>query len=92
MSKGLLSITSDIINGVWNVGTEVYNAVSDEISQAVVDEAMRRTKKHFIRQDISPKDPRFLQHFLQERESVAKEFKSMALKGGLMAAGIGFLF
>ncbi len=89
MSKGLLSMTSDVINGIWNVGTEVYNAVSDEVSQAVVDEAMRRTREHFKDEDIDGKDHRFLRHFLTEKEVVAKEFKSMAVKGGLLMTGLG---
>ena len=92
MSKGFLSVASDVVNGVWNVGTEVYNTVADEVSQAVVDEAMRRTKEHFKGQNVSEKDERFLQHFLKEKEVVAKEFKSMAVRGGLIAAGLGFFF
>jgi hypothetical protein len=89
MSKGLLSITSDVINGVWNVGTEVYKTVSNEVSQAVVDEAMRRTREHFKDDDIDEKDQRFLRYFLNEKDVVAKEFKSMAVKGGLLVTGLG---
>jgi len=92
MNKGLLSITSDVINGVWNAGTEVYKVVSDEVSQAVVDEAMRRTREHFKGEEVEENDPRFLRHFLSEKEVVTKEFKSMAVKGGLLAAGLGLFF
>jgi len=92
MNKGILSMASDVINGVWNAGTEVYKVVADEVSQAVVDEAMRRTEEHFKGRDVSKNDTIFLQHFLKEKEIVAKEFKSMAVKGGLLAAGFGLFF
>ncbi len=92
MSKGILSTTSDIVNGIWGVGTEVYNAVSEEVSQAVVDEAMDRTKKHFKGKDVSIRDEAFLRYFQQEKLIVEKEFKGMAVKGGLFALGIGFFF
>jgi len=92
MNKGFLSMASEVVNGVWNVGTEVYNTVADEVSQAVVDEAMRRTEEHFKGQNVSKKDERFLQYFLKEKEIVAKEFKRMAVRGGLIATGLGFFF
>ena len=53
MSKGVLSTTSDIVNGIWSVGTEVYRMASDEFTEAVNDEAMRRTRKFFNGKNVS---------------------------------------
>lgn len=92
MSKGILSTTSDIVNGIWGAGTEVYKVVSDEVTQAIVDEAMDRTKKHFKGKDVLERDDAFLRYFQQEKLIVEKEFKGMAVKGGLLAMGIGLFF
>lgn len=89
MKSGFWGITSDVINGVWNAGEKVYKTVASEVSEAIIAEATKRTREHFKDEDIDNSDPRFMAQFLKEKEVVTKEFKSMAVKGGLIAAGIG---
>jgi len=53
---------------------------------------MDRTKKYFRGKNVSDRDEAFLRYFQQEKLIVEKEFKGMAVKGGLLALGIGFFF
>ena len=92
MRKGLFTAAVDIVNGVWDVGNEVYRTVSDEISDAVDEEALRRTR-HYFKGDFVDENSRAFRTRLQtEREAVAREYKSVAVKGGLLALGLGFFF
>jgi len=92
MKKGILSTTSDIVNGIWNAGTEVYKVVADEVSDAAKEEALRRTRKHFEGQNIDERSEAFARVYFQHKSEVEKEFKGMAVKGGLMALGLGLFF
>lgn len=92
MSKGVLSTTSDIVNGIWGVGTEIYRTVADEVSDAVADEAMSRTRQHFKDKGLDENGELFVRHFSHQKKVVEKEFKGMAIKGGLMAMGFGLFF
>jgi len=94
MNKGVISTTTDIINGIWNIGNEVYQTVSDEISESIDEEALNRTHKYFKLKEveIDEESTEFKKRLLVEREAVAKEYKSVAVKGGLLAIGLGVLF
>ena len=90
MSKGVLSTTADIVNGIWSIGSEVCHTVSDEISDAIDEETLHRTRKHFRGEKVDEKSPAFQKRFQVERKAVAREFKSVAVKGGLIALGLGW--
>lgn len=89
MSKGILSTTSDIVNGIWGIGAEVYHTVADEVSEAVLDEALIRTRKHFKGKEVDENNEQFTKYLSQQKMLVEKEFKGMAVKGGLIAVGLG---
>jgi hypothetical protein len=91
MSKGVLSTTADIVNGIWGIGKEIYDTVSDEITEAIDEEALERTRRHFRGDRLDEQSAAFRKRFRIEREKVAKEYKSVAVKGGLIALGLGFL-
>ena len=91
MNKGLFSITAEIVNGVWDAGTEAYRAVSDEISKAIDEEALLRTHRYFG-DAVDEHGATFRSRYRIEREAVAREYKAVAVKGGLLAAGLGFFF
>ena len=94
MGRSLISVASDVVNTVWNVGSEVVNVVSSEIEQSMKDEALHRTKKYFEskgQKNIAPIDPDFSKRYQQEYKKVSDEYKSLAVKGGLIAFGLSFL-
>ena len=45
MSKSLLGISMDVVNGIWSVGTETYKVVKNEVNDAIDNEAEIRTRK-----------------------------------------------
>ena len=90
MSKGVLSTTAEIVNGIWSIGSEVCQTVSDEISDAIDEEALHRTRQYFRGEKVDEKSAVFQKRFQAERKVVAKEFKSVAVKGGLIALGLGW--
>jgi CRISPR/Cas system CSM-associated protein Csm5 (group 7 of RAMP superfamily) len=90
----VLSIASEVVNTVWNVGSEAVNVVSNEVKESIKDEALRRTKKYFkknAQKDIAVTDPKFIKRYKKEYKKVADEYKSLALKGGLIVFGLSFL-
>jgi len=91
MSKGVLSTTAQIVNGIWGIGSEVYRTVSDEIGDAIDQEALDRTRRHFG-QGVDEKSEIFLRRFRIERAQVAREFKKVAVRGGIIALGLGWFF
>ena len=90
MSKEFLSTTAEIINGIWGIGSEVYHTVSDEIGEAIDSEAMERTRRYFRDRNFDENSSVFQRRYQAERAVVAKEFKSVAVKGGLIAMGLGW--
>ena len=89
MSKGVLSTTAEIVNGIWGIGAEVYRTVSDEIADVIDEEARSRTLEYFDGDEIDEQSPAFRRRYRIEREAVARQYKSVALKGGLIALGLG---
>ena len=90
MSRGVLSTTAEIVNGIWGIGSEVYHTVSGEISEAIDQEALDRTRRYFRGEAVEEESAVFRRRYRIEREIVAREFKSVALKGGLLALGLGW--
>ena len=90
----VLSIASEVVNTVWNVGSEAVSVVSKEINDSIKDEALKRTKKYFEskeQKDIAPIDSDFIKRYKKEYKKVSDEYKSLAVKGGLIAFGFSFL-
>ena len=90
MSKSLLGITIDVVNGIWNVGAEGYKVVRNEVNEAIDTEAKLRTRK--IVGDLSEDSYEFQKVYATERKRVEKEAKELAFKGGLLALGVGIVF
>ncbi len=90
MSKSLLGISMDVVNGIWSVGTETYKVVKHEVNDAIDNEAKIRTKK--LLGGKTNDSVEFRRVYAQEREKVEKDAKELALKGGLLAVGVGFIF
>jgi hypothetical protein len=90
MGKSLLGVTMDVVNGIWSVGTEGYKVVKNEVNDAIDNEAKLRTKE--IVGDLPEEDYAFQKVYAQERKKVEKEAKELAVKGGLLAVGIGVFF
>ena len=82
---------AEIVNGVWDVGTEVYREVSDDISEAIDEEALLRTRRYFGN-EVDEASTAFYSRYMIERKAVVREYKAVAVKGGLMAVGLGFFF
>ena len=38
MSKSLLGVSMDVVNGIWSVGTETYKVVKNEVNDAIDNE------------------------------------------------------
>jgi hypothetical protein len=90
----VLSIASEVVNTVWNVGSGAVSVISKEINESIKDEALSRTKKHFKKKgkiNISHSDPDFIKRYKKEYKKVSDEYKSLAVKGGLIAFGLSFL-
>ena len=90
MSKSLLGISMDVVNGIWSVGTETYNVVKNEVNDAIDKETKIRTRK--ILGSQADDSLEFKRVYEEERKKVEKDAKELALKGGLLAAGIGLFF
>jgi hypothetical protein len=90
MSKGVISTTAEIVNGIWNIGTEVYQTVSGEISESIDEEALERTRKYFNGDAVDEESAVFQKRYRIEREIVAREYKSVAIRGGMLAFGLGW--
>lgn len=90
MSKSLLGISMDVVNGIWSVGTETYKVVKNEVNDAIENEAEIRTRKALGgKADDSAE---FQSVYTKEREKVEKDAKELAVKGGLLAVGLGLFF
>ena len=90
MNRSLLGVTMDVVNGIWSVGTEGYKVVKNEVNDAIDNEAKLRTKKVLgskVEDSIE-----FEQVYTLEREKVEREAKELAVKGGLLAVGVGLFF
>ncbi len=90
MSKSLLGITMDVVNGIWSVGSETYKVVKNEVNDAIDNEAEIRTKKALGSKVDDTAE--FQSVYAQEREKVEKDAKELAVKGGLLAVGLGLFF
>ena len=90
MSKSLLGISMDVVNGIWNVGAETYKVVKNEVNDAIDNEAEIRTKKVMGSKEDNPTE--FQRVYEEERRKVEEEAKELAVKGGLLVAGLGLLF
>ncbi len=90
MSKSLLGISMDVVNGIWSVGSETYKVVKNEINDAIDNEAETRTRK--VLGSKAEDTVEFKRVYAKEREKVEKDTKELAVKGGLLAVGLGFLF
>ena len=91
MNKDFFSTTAKIVNGIWDLGTGVYQVVSDDISNAVDEEALRRTHRYFG-DAVDEHSATFRSRYRVERKTVAREYKAVAVKGGLLALGLGLFF
>ena len=90
MSKSLLGISIDVVNGIWSVGSETYKVVKDEVNNAIDNEADIRTRKVLgskVEDSIE-----FEQVYTLEREKVEREAKELVVRGGLLAVGLGLFF
>ncbi len=90
MSKSLLGISMDVVNGIWSVGSETYKVVKNEVNDAIDNEAEIRTRKALGSQTDDSIE--FKRVYAEEREKVEKDAKELAVKGGLLAVGIGLFF
>ena len=90
MSKSLLGISMDVVNGIWSVGIETYKVVKNEVNDAIDNEAEIRTKKALSSKVDDTAE--FQSVYAQEREKVEKDAKELAVKGGLLAVGLGLFF
>ena len=90
MSKSLLGISMDVVNGIWSVGTETYNVVKNEVNDAIDNEAEIRTRK--VLGTKADDSAEFRRVYVKEREKVEKDAKELAVKGGLLAVGLGLFF
>ena len=90
MSKSLLGISMDVVNGIWSVGSETYKVVKNEVNDAIDNEAEIRTRK--MLGSHAEDTTEFKRMYEEEREKVGKGAKELAVKGGLLAVGIGFFF
>ena len=90
MSKGLLGVSIDVVNGIWNTGTEIYNVAKNEVNDAIANEAKIRTRK--ILGENAEGSLEFEKVYEEERRKVEKDAKELAVKGGLLAVGLGFFF
>ncbi len=90
MSKSLLGISMDVVNGIWSVGTETYKVVKNEVNDAIDNEAEIRTRKVLGSQTDDTAE--FRKVYEKEREKVEKDAKGLAVKGGLLAVGLGLFF
>jgi hypothetical protein len=90
MGKSLLGVTMDVVNGIWSVGAEGYKVVKNEVSDAIDNEAKLRTRE--IVGDLPEEDYAFQRAYAEERKKVEKDAKELALKGGLLVAGVGLFF
>ena len=90
MSKSLLGVSMDVVNGIWSVGSETYKVVKNEVNDTIDNEAKIRTKK-VLGRDVDD-SIEFERVYEEERKKVEKDAKELAVKGGLLAVGIGFFF
>ena len=90
MSKSLLGVSMDVVNGIWSVGTETYKVVKNEVNDAIDNEAKIRTKKVLGTQ--TDDNVEFERVYAEERKKVEKDAKELAVKGGLLAVGLGLFF
>jgi len=90
MSKSLLGMSIDVVNGIWSVGSETYKVVKNEVNATIDNEAKIRTRKVLGSQTDDTAE--FRKVYKQEREKVEKDAKGLAVKGGLLALGLGLFF
>ena len=90
MGKSLLGISMDVVNGIWSVGTETYKVVKNEVNDAIDNEVEIRTRK--VLGSKAEDSAEFRNVYEKEREKVEKDAKELALKGGLLAVGLGLFF
>ena len=90
MSKSLLGISIDVVNGIWSVGSETYKVVKDEVNNAIDNEAEIRTRK--VLGSNADDTAEFQDVYAEERKKVEKDAKELAVKGGLLAVGLGLFF
>ncbi len=90
MSKSLLGVSMDLVNGIWSVGTETYKVVKNEVNDAIDNEAEIRTRKALGNKTDDSVE--FQRVYAKEREKVEKDAKELAVKGGLLAVGLGLFF
>ena len=92
MSKSLLGISMDVVNGIWSVGAETYKVVKNEVNDAIDNEAEARTQKLLGDHSITKNSIEYRNFLAIERKKVEKDAKELAIKGGLLAIGLGFFF
>lgn len=80
------SVTKDIVGGAWDIGTDIYNATSDALSESIDEETKKRLKKKGLG-NLTKRD----YEYIQERAIVKKEFQDVGLKGGAMLLGVGLI-
>ena len=80
----------DVVNGIWSVGTETYKVVKNEVNDAIDNEVEIRTRK--VLGSKAEDSAEFRNVYEKEREKVEKDAKELALKGGLLAVGLGLFF
>ena len=90
MSKSLLGISMDVVNGIWSVGTETYKVAKNEVNDAIDNETKVRTKK--VLGSNTDDNMQFERVYAEERKKVEKDAKELAVKGGLLAVGLGLFF
>ena len=90
MSKSLLGVSMDVVNGIWSVGTETYKVVKNEVNDATDNEAKIRTRKALGSQ--ADDSIEFERVYAEEQKKVEKDAKELAVKGGLLAVGLGLFF
>lgn len=90
MSRGLLGVSMNVVNSIWSMGTETYKMAKNEINDAIDNEAEIRTRKTLG--NIADDSSEYKRIYAKERENVEKDAKDLAVKGGLLAVGIGLFF
>ena len=90
MSHYLISTITNVINTTWNIGEQVYTTISDEVIKSINDEASKRTKKYCKKHNITKGSVVYEAYLEKQKKVVSKEYKSLAIKGGLIGLGFGF--
>ncbi len=88
MNRSIFAIASETVNGIWKISGEVVDAVVGEYENFIDEETTRRIIES--REKANSKYANMTP--AQIKQQVRKEVKSFAVRGGLIAFGVGALF